>query len=405
MPFVLYLAYRFLVDGKAQTLLIVAGVAVGVSVQVFVTALIDGLQKDLIAQTVGVQPHVVVEPLREEPRSVRPSESGTEVVSRVARTSQRVHSIDGWPRVVSAARRLPGVRAVSPKVSGPGLALHGEASSSVVIQGVQAETWDAIVPIARHVVAGRFVLDARDALLGSALAEDLGVNVGDRVRLETAGGRGELFAVRGIFDLGSKEANSRWALVSLRSGQMLFDLPGGATHIDVTVDNVFDADRIAESLRASTGLAADSWMTSNAQLLSALRSQSSSTTMIEAFVLLSVAMGITSVLVVSVVERRGQIGILRALGTRRRSVLGIFLVQGAVMGLIGALVGCVLGAFFCRVFQYAMANSEGVVHTIDFTPSLFLTTTAIAVCTGLLAAALPARHAARLDPAVAIRHV
>lgn len=405
MPFVLYLAYRFLVDGKAQTLLIVAGVAVGVSVQVFVTALIDGLQKDLIAQTVGVQPHVVVAPLREEPRSVRPSESGTEVVSRVARTSQRVHSIDGWPRVVSAARRLPGVRAVSPKVSGPGLALHGEASSSVVIQGVQAETWDAIVPIARHVVAGRFVLDARDALLGSALAEDLGVNVGDRVRLETAGGRGELFAVRGIFDLGSKEANSRWALVSLRSGQMLFDLPGGATHIDVTVDNVFDADRIAESLRASTGLAADSWMTSNAQLLSALRSQSSSTTMIEAFVLLSVAMGITSVLVVSVVERRGQIGILRALGTRRRSVLGIFLVQGAVMGLIGALVGCVLGAFFCRVFQYAMANSEGVVHTIDFTPSLFLTTTAIAVCTGLLAAALPARHAARLDPAVAIRHV
>ena len=127
--------------------------------------------------------------------------------------------------------------------------------------------------------------------------------------------------------------------------------------------------------------------------------------MIEAFVLLSVATGITSVLVVSVVERRGQIGILRALGTRRRSVLGIFLVQGAVMGLIGALVGCVLGAFFCRVFQYAMANSEGVVHTIDFTPSLFLTTTAIAVCTGLLAAALPARHAARLDPAVAIRHV
>lgn len=405
MPFVLYLAWRFLVDGKAQTLLIIAGVAVGVSVQVFVTALIDGLQTDLIAQTVGVQPHIVVEPPREAPRAVRPAEEGTEVVRRIARSSQRVRSIDGWPRLLEATLGRTGVRAASPKISGPGIAVHGEATSSVVVQAVPAEDWNAIVPIAEHLVSGRFELEARDTVIGSTLAEDLGVHVGDMMRLETAGGRGELYTVRGIFDLGSKEANARWALVSLRSGQMLFDLPGGATHLDVAVDDVFAADRLARDIAASSGLEAESWMTSNAQLLSALRSQSSSTSMIEAFVLVAVAMGITSVLVVSVVERRGQIGILRAVGTTRRSVMAIFLVQGAAMGLFGSILGSGLGAVFALVFQAAMSRNEGVVHSMSFTPGLFLSTMAIAIVTGLLAAAFPARHAARLDPAVAIRNV
>lgn len=405
MPFVVYLAYRFLVDGKIQTLLIITGVAVGVSVQLFVTVLIDGLQKDLIGQTIGVQPHVVIEPLREEPRPLLEAPPGTTVVSRMVRSSQRIHSIDGWPRLVTAARRRSGVRAVAPKVSGPGLAVHGEANSSVVIQGVSAEGWNAIVPVAEHVVSGRFVLDSRDTVIGSKLAEDLGVHVGDRVRLETVGGRGELYSVRGIFTLGSKEADSRWALVSLRSGQTLFDLPGGATQIDLAIDDVFAAERLATELRAASGLRSESWMTTNAQLLSALRSQSSSTRMIEVFVLVAVAMGITSVLVVSVVQRRGQIGILRAIGTSRADVLTVFLLQGATMGLLGAIVGCALGAGFALGFQVAMAHTEGVVHSIDFTPEVFVRTIGIAVATGVLAASMPARHASRLDPAVAIRNV
>ena len=227
----------------------------------------------------------------------------------------------------------------------------------------------------------------------------------DFVRIETGGGRGELYTVRGTFDLGNQEANSRWALVSLRSAQMLFDLPGGATRIDVALHDVFAADAVAAEIGASSGLDAESWMTSNAQLLSALRSQASSTRMIEAFVLVAVAMGITSVLVVSVVERRGQIGILRAVGATRRTVMMVFLLQGAAMGLVGSAFGCLLGAAFARSFQWAMVHGGGVVHRIDLTPGLFARATAIAILTGVLAAVFPARHAARLDPAVAIRHV
>lgn len=404
MPLVVYLAWRFLVDGKAQSTLIVIGVAVGVSVQVFVSSLIAGLQKDLVAQTVDVQPHVIIERASDEPRSVRPREEGTLVVTRAARSSQRLRSIDGWSRLVVELERTPGVRAASPMISGPGIAVHGESTASVVVQAVIAERWKAIVPMDEKVVSGAFELSVQDIAIGVDLAEKLGVSLGDKIRLETAGGRGDLFAVRAIFDLGNNEANARTAFVALRSGQMMFDLPGGATHIDASVIDVFDAERIAGSVRASTGLDVVSWMESNAQLLSALKAQSSSTAMIEVFVLLAVAMGITSVLVVSVVERRGQIGILRAIGTTRRNVVGVFLLQGAAMGLAGAIAGSALGALFAWTFQLATAAPDGTLRTIEYTPSLFLKALGIASMTGVLAAVLPARHASRLDPAVAIRH-
>lgn len=404
MPLVVYLAWRFLVDGKAQSTLIVIGVAVGVSVQVFVSSLIAGLQKDLVAQTVDVQPHVIIERASDEPRSVRPHEDGTLVVTRAARASQRVRSIDGWSRIVDDLERTRGVRAASPMVSGPGIAVHGESTASVVVQAVIAERWKAIVPMDEKLVSGAFDLNVQDIAIGVDLAEKLGVSLGDKIRLETAGGRGDLFAVRAVFDLGNNEANARTAFVALRSGQTMFDLPGGATHIDVSVDDVFDAERIAGSVRASTGLDVVSWMESNAQLLSALKAQSSSTAMIEVFVLLAVAMGITSVLVVSVVERRGQIGILRAIGTTRRNVVGVFLLQGAAMGLAGAIAGSALGALFAWTFQLATAAPDGSLRTIEYTPSLFLKALGIASMTGVLAAVLPARHASRLDPAVAIRH-
>lgn len=400
MPFALVLAFRFLVDGRAQTAFIVVGVGVGVAVQVFVSALIDGLQADLIAQTVAVQPQVVVEPATERPRALRTDE----VLRSTLPSAQRVRGIDSWQRERARIARHRDVRAVSPRVSGPGLAVHGEASASVTVTGVVADSFDRVVPMASHVVDGRFALDGRETVIGVGLAQDLGVGVGDRVRIETAAGRGELFHVAGLFDLGSKEANARWALVSLRTAQTLFGIPGGATHLDVGVGDVFRADSVARDLRDASGLRAESWMEQNAQLLAALRSQSSSTAMIEAFVLLAVAMGIASVLVVAVVERRGSIGILRAVGATRATVVSIFLLQGAAMGFAGSLLGSLLGSAFAVGFRWAMAGSAGAVHRIVLEPALFLGAMGIATSIGILAAVLPARHAARLDPAVAIRH-
>src|SRR5690606_8938680 len=175
----------------------------------------------------------------------------------------------------------------------------------------------------------------------------------------------------------------------------------GATLIDVTVADIFDAQPVAARIGRLTGLKAESWMETNAQLMNALRSQSLSTQMISIFVALSVALGIASVLSVSVVQRTREIGILRAMGTTRQKMLRVFLIQGAVFGLAGSLVGGVAGYGLVAAF-----NTFGPrLFYTPMDPWLLVSATALATITGILSAAVPARRAASLDPVEAIRHV
>ncbi len=137
----------------------------------------------------------------------------------------------------------------------------------------------------------------------------------------------------GVFRLGSEAVDKTWVVTSLRHAQSLFALPGGATTIELKVGDVFAANEVADEIHARTGLTADSWMTLNAELLSGLSAQSSSKTMIQFFVVVTVALGIASVLIVSVVQKSREIGILRAVGTPARRVLAVFLIQGGVLGI------------------------------------------------------------------------
>jgi lipoprotein-releasing system permease protein len=195
-------------------------------------------------------------------------------------------------------------------------------------------------------------------------------------------------------------------LTSLRQAQSLYGLPGGVTTIELKVAEVFGAERIASDIRERTGLRADSWMTINAELLSGLTAQSSSKTMIQFFVVIAVALGISSVLIVSVVQKSREIGILRAVGTPPGRILRVFLIQGGVLGVVGSLVGSGLGAVFAKLFESLTTDSTGAPRfsvELDFT--LFLTSSLLATAVGVLSAVIPARRAARLDPATAIRNV
>ena len=143
----------------------------------------------------------------------------------------------------------------------------------------------------------------------------------------------------------------------------------------------------------------------NAQLLTALRSQDASALMIQTFVVVAVALGIASVLGVSVIQRSRQIGILKATGTSTGAVLRIFLAEGAIVGLAGSAAGCALGAAMSWGFAAAVKNPYGeALFPVELTPGLFLLASGVALGTSLLSAVAPALHAARLDPAVVIRH-
>jgi len=175
--------------------------------------------------------------------------------------------------------------------------------------------------------------------------------------------------------------------------------------VEVKIRELFAAEATARELATARAMKVESWMQSNAQLLIGLRSQTSSSVMIQFFIIVAVVLGIASVLVVSVIQKGRQIGIMRAFGTRREQILHIFLLQGGLLGLAGSLGGLALGTLLSLIFQGLASNPDGSpIFPVALTATLYLRSVLVALGTGLIGSWLPARRAARLDPAVAIRY-
>ncbi|NCU67520.1 ABC transporter permease [Acidovorax sp. 210-6] len=396
-------AWRFLREGRMQTLLIIVGVAAGVAVVAYISALIEGLQANTLAKTLGAQAHIS---LRAPEDLVAPAarlEAGTAMLSDTQPRAQRLRSVANWQALLPVLQATPGVAAVSPMVSGSGLALRGEAALAIALLGVELERYDRIVNLRSKVVAGRASLQPGEAIIGRELAADLGLRVGDRLTLRT-GLVSDSARVTALVDLGVKDLNRRTVIVPLRAAQNLQGLPGGATHLDLTVTDVWAAQALAESLRRQHPLRVESWQESNAQLVSALNAQSVSTTIIRAVVLVVVVLGIASVLVVSVVQKGREIGILRAMGATRGQMQRIFLLQGAVVGALGSLLGIALAVALVWAFTTFVRGSDGLpLFAITVPVPTALRVALIATLCGVLAAVAPARRAAAMDPAQAIR--
>lgn len=397
-------AWRFLREGRMQTALIVVGVAAGVAVIAYISALISGLQGNTVAKTLGSQPHISLrapDDLLKASRS--PDDAGTTVLADTQPRAQRLRSVANWQELVPLLERRPGVVTVSPMVSGSGLALRGEATQAIALMGVELERYERIVGLRGKVVSGAARLAPGEAIIGQELAADLGVRVGDRLTVDT-GPVNESLRVTALVDLGVKDLNRRTVIVPLRAAQSLLGLPGGATVIDLQVDNVWAADAVARTLRSEFPYEVESWQETNAQLVSALNAQSVSTAVIRGVVLVVVVLGIASVLVVSVVQKRREIGILRAMGATRGQILRVFLLQGAVVGGLGSVLGVLLAVVLIWLFTHFVRGSDGLpLFAITLAPATALQMALLATVCGVLAAIAPARRAAALDPAQAIR--
>jgi len=394
------IALRFLLDNRMQSLLIIFGIAVGSAVIVFITALITGLQANVIERTLGTQAHIRILP-PDEVNRILPADDGSWSLVLENPRAQRLRSIINWQDIRDVLDEDPQVLAVSPVISGPAIARRGVARASVALLGIDPVRYQQIIPLTDDLIAGQFIVGAGNAVIGKELARDLGLGIGDKLKLDAGEGREAVVDIAGIFELGVRELDARYVYLDLKQTQTLLDLAGGVTVIDTTVGEIFEADRIAKRLARLTGLRAESWMETNGQLLNALSSQSMTTEMIRIFVGISVAFGIASVLAVSVVQRTREIGILRAMGSPRGQILRVFLLQGGLLGLLGSACGGAVGWGLVQVFNLAGPR----LFFIPVDPTLVPLAMLVATVTGVLAAAIPARRAARYDPAVAIRYV
>ena len=386
-----------------QTVLIIVGVAAGVAVVAYISALITGLQRNTLDKTLGAQAHVTVSERDDAVIPARVPITGTTAMVQTQPRAQRPRSIANWQALVPLLEAMPGVAAVSPTVYGAGLAVRGEASKSIALVGVELDRYDLIVHLRSKVVQGAARLGPGEGIIGRELAEDLGVRVGDHIGLAT-GTVTDSLRVTALVDLGVRELNRRTVIVPLRTAQSLVGLPGGATSLELTLDDIWSAKSLATDLSQRFPYKIESWQEANAQLVAALNAQSISTGVIRGVVMIVVVLGIASVLVVSVVQKRREIGILRAMGATQGQVLRIFLLQGAIVGAIGSVFGVVLAVALIFVFTSLVRGSDGLpLFAITLAPLLALQVAGIATLCGVLAAVAPARRAAKLDPAEAIR--
>ncbi len=400
----IFLALAFLREGPLQTLLLIVGATIGITVVFFITALITAVEVTMIAQTLDVMPHVVVRRADDVARPLAPTTDKV-VFDQVHRPAQRLRSVPDWQPIAEYLRGLPGVRAVSVTASGPAMALEGRASRAVSVIGVVPWDFARVIAIEPRIVGGSLDVGGDRAVIGVELADDLGLQLGDRFRLVGADNQRDSFAVAGIFDMGNADVNQRWVVVSLRSGQTLLDIPGGVSTIAVRLADIWQADAVAGHIQERLDVATESWMETSSQLMVAIQSQRGATLMIRVFIMLAVAMGIASVLIVSTVQKSRQIGILRAMGMARIRIVKVFLFQGAAIGLAGAGFGCGLGTLLALASEASTTTPQGTpMYPIELPISLYLVSAAIALGTGLVAAALPSRRAARLQPVEAIRH-
>ncbi|MDB5935159.1 MAG: transporter permease [Massilia sp.] len=404
MPFEWIAAVRFLREGRMQSVFIIIGAAIGVAVIVFMSALLEGMQGNLIRRVLSSQAHIVLERPKDAARVLRAPQPGQSELAIVQTPPQRPNDIDQWQKVRDEMLLRSDIVAVAVTLSGPAFAVRGETGQSISLTGIEPAQYARIVPLPEKIIAGSYRMTSSDVLIGKQLASDLGVVVGDKLRLVASSGGTATLNVSAIVDLGSRSANLRATYVLLSTAQSLLHRTGGASSINLTVPEPFDAELVAQSIAGQTGLEALSWIATNSEFFLALNAQRFTIGMIRLFIGLSVAAGIASVLVVSVVQRSKEIGILRAMGGSRGQIMRVFLLQGAVVGLLGSVAGSALATLLMAGWGLIARSPDGTpLFPLQVNARLYLLAAVLATLTGLVAAVTPAMRAARMLPVEAIR--
>lgn len=370
----LRIATRFLRSSPAQTSLIVAGIAVGIAVQIFVGSLITSLQADLVDQTVGGSTQVTI---------TAPDDGDPVVYSDSVR-----EALESEERLAPGA--IAPVRTISALFDNP----DGD-SAPLNVKGGDLESIDGISDLTGRTVEGEASLEAGQIMLGIDFAEKYGLRPGESLGLIFAGNRTVELEVSGIFDLGAAAANERQAFANADLPRELLGWSDDEySAIETRLDEPFDSADVAESLRGElSGVTVTDWQEQSADLLTALQSQGSSSYLIQAFVLIAVALGIASTLAISAVQKTRQIGILKAMGMGDRASGRIFLWQAAILGVAGSISGLALGWLLIWSFSFVP-----VPFSITIQPGFAALSATIGIVVALVSSIIPTRSTSRLDP-------
>lgn len=388
------------------SLISMAGIALGVAALIVVLSVMNGFQKEVRARILGVASHVQI------------SGPGGKLAD--------------WAGVAAVSLKDPRVKAAAPFVNAQGLLSSGDAVRGAIVRGVLPEAEDKVADIGQHMRSGK--LEALKAgefgiVLGADLARNLHALIGDKVVLIAPQGqvtpaglipRLKQFTVVGVFEVGMHEYDSGLALVHLEDAQRLYQLGDTVSGVRLKLEDLFAARAVAADLRAGLGpeAFATDWTRSHANYFRAVEIEKRMMSIILTLIVAVAAFNIVSTMVMVVTDKKSDIAILRTLGVTPRSVMGIFMVQGTVIGLFGTLLGMAGGISLALNVETVVPFIENLFGIRFLSPDVYLISevpsdmhwsdvlhiTAVAFVLSLLATLYPAWRAARTQPAEALRY-
>ena len=377
------IAWRFLSSSKGQTILIVLGIAIGVSVQVFIGSLITGLQKSLLNTTIGSSSQVTV---KEKNREIRIKDYVL-IMDKMKATENKFTQI-------------------SPVADASGFVKSGASTYPILMRGFNFAQADGIYKLKATLTNGTLP-SKNQIMLGKEFMTEAGLKVGDKVEILTPLRKSKEVTISGIYDLKVTSLNKSWAISELSLVQDIFEYGDTVTSIEAQVSDVFKADTIGKNIAAvlSPDLKVENWKDQNASLLGGLNGQSISSLMIQIFVLISVILGIASVLAISVLQKSRQLGILKAMGIKNRTASLIFLFQGLILGIFGAILGVAFGLGLAFAFTKFAVGADGApVVALFIDPQFIAISGIIAVLSATVASLVPASRSSKLDPMEVIKN-
>ena len=423
MKFEYFIATRYLLKGRRHgfvsliAMISILGVAVGVMALIVVLGVMSGFDQELKSKIVGVQPHVVLEAI-----------GGIENQGEVSNTIKSLN--------------IPEITSIAPYVQGQGIIRSVRSAVGVVVKGINPEQ-EPMDLFKKHLKFGS--LEFNDVTLtgenktksigrivvGEELAHRLRIAIGDVVTIISPAfdedpihaikrAKSASFVVSGIFRLGMNDFDSGLALINLKQARALYQLGNRITGMSVRLNDVDLADQVRSSIqgRFGTGYVVRSWVDLNRTFFRALQVEKTVMTILLSLIILVAAFNIVSTLIMGVMEKTKDIGILRALGTTRGKIRKIFLFQGLVVGLTGVLFGSLAGLalaynlnpvsdFLERTFGISVFPSD--IYYFDRIPvevnfqDVGLVVV-FALIMSLLAGLYPAHYASKLDPIQALRY-
>jgi ABC-type lipoprotein release transport system permease subunit len=405
----LRLAWRNIWRHRRRTVIIVLAMGLSLAMMMFYDGLIDGFNQAIAGNAVRVLGG-----------NVQVHAQGY----RAKVDSNPLLPLANDEAVVQAALSQPDVLAAARRIQTGGLISNREGAFPLHIVGVDPEAEAPVSLIAEHIVEGRYIeaADQDQVLIGKGLADALSIEVGDRVTLVGSDvhkqNRQRTMTVVGIYDIGIPSMEKGTAYISLAEAQNLFGLRDQSTEVQITLQSVGQEPAVVAALApALPGYEVESWDQTYPELGSAINSKSAVMDIFSVIIVMIAGIGILNLLLMAIYERTREIGLLGAMGLKPRQIATTFILEGILIGLVGALVGIGMGLMlnlglgqvgmdygqFAGVTEY-MALISGKIYPTLGTSKLAGRATVVVIIAAL-AALIPALIAARREPSEALHHV